>query len=69
MIDAESFNRARRDLVKAMALLTFPASTESTLAARNLTYHAEETMRWMDVFYSGQDQAASAEPDSRSSSA
>lgn len=57
MIDAESFNRARADLVKAVALLTFPASTESTLAARNLTYHAEELCRWLDAFYSGQEPA------------
>lgn len=60
MIDAESFNRARFDLVTALAVLTLEPANESTLAARNLTYHAEELCRWLDAFYSGQDPA---EPD------
>lgn len=64
MIDAESFNRARFDLVKALAVLTLEPACENTLAARNLMYHADELCRWLDAFY-----AASAEPDSSSSSA
>jgi hypothetical protein len=58
--DADELRLARRDLVRAVHVLTFDADFENSLAARNLTYHAEELMRWMDAFYSGQDPA---EPD------
>jgi hypothetical protein len=60
MIDAETFNQARRDLVRSTALLMMPAMDDNTLAARNLTYHTEEMLKWLDAFYSGQDPA---EPD------
>ena len=53
--DADAFQKARRELVQSVACLTAPAMGQGTLAARNLTYHAEEMMRWMDAFYSGRD--------------
>jgi hypothetical protein len=59
MIDAETFNQARRDLVRSTALLMMPAMDDNTLAARNLTYHTEEMLKWLDAFYSGQDPAES----------
>jgi hypothetical protein len=55
--DAEAFAAARRDLVRSVCVLMMPAMSENSLAARNVAYHAEELMRWMDAFYSGQDPA------------
>jgi len=55
--DDETFAAARRDLVRSVSLLTAPAMIDNTLAARNMTYHAAELLRWMDAFYSGQDPA------------
>jgi hypothetical protein len=55
MIDSESFSRARFDLVRSLAMLTMEPVGDSTLAARNLAYHAEELCRWIDIYYSGRD--------------
>lgn len=59
--DADAFQRARRDVVRAVAVLMPPAMRENTLAARNFLYHAEEFMTWMDAFYFGRD--PDADPD------
>jgi len=53
----DDFRQARGDLIKAVSVLTAPAMLENTLAARNVTYHAEELMRCLDDFY------ADREPD------
>jgi hypothetical protein len=60
--DASDLAAARRDLVRAVAVLTFDAITENTLAARNVMYHSEEMMRWLDAFLSGQDHVDPREP-------
>jgi hypothetical protein len=52
---ADELMKARRDLVRAVALLTFDAVTENTLSGRNIMFHAEELMKWIDAFYSGQE--------------
>lgn len=49
---------ARRMLVLAVAELLWPAMNHPSLAARNMTYHAEELMAALDAFYSGEYQAA-----------
>jgi hypothetical protein len=52
--------QARRQLVQALSVITFPAMDVATLEARNVTYHAEELLRALDAFYrstaSSQDQ-------------
>lgn len=48
----DAFHLARRDLVKALCeLQDHPLYHENTLAARNVQYHADELLKWIDVFY------------------
>ena len=42
---------ARRDLIKALFVLTAPAAGQASLAARNLLFHAERLCECLDEFY------------------
>lgn len=50
-MDAAEIEQARRQLVQALSVITFPAMDVATLEARNVTYHAEELLRALDEFY------------------
>jgi|688.fasta_scaffold303375_2 hypothetical protein len=52
--DDQEVAAARRDLVKALVVLCSSISQENSLAARNVTYHAEELLRWMDSHNRGE---------------
>ena len=55
MSDRELFNEARRDLVKSISYFSFAAASQDSLAARNLIFHCEQTLLWMDALYSGKE--------------
>jgi hypothetical protein len=54
---ADELAQARRDIVKGLSFLSWLANQENTLASRNVTYHADELMTWMDAFLSGREPA------------
>jgi hypothetical protein len=58
--DIEDFHKARRDLVQAVSQITWPAASENSLAARNVTYHTEHLLTWIDAFYGITDADADA---------
>lgn len=53
---------ARRDLIKSISVLTFVATTENSLAARNMQFHCDQFLIWMDAFYSGKDPSEEPNP-------
>jgi hypothetical protein len=55
--DADAFHRVRRELIQAVIEITTPARSESTLASRNVVYHADELLRWIDAWAAGEDPA------------
>ena len=55
MFTEQEHAEARRNLVVALAILASPAAMTPSLASRNIMFHAEEMLRWMDAFYSGKD--------------
>jgi hypothetical protein len=59
--DADAFHRARRDLIQAVIEITTPARSESTLEARNVVYHADELLRWIDAWHGSQGPVHSAD--------
>jgi hypothetical protein len=48
--DADTFHRARQALVQAVIEITMPARSDSTLASRNVVYHADELLVWIDAW-------------------
>lgn len=51
MTEDHEFQEARRRLLQALSVLTFPAMDVATLEARNVEYHADELCKALDAFY------------------
>lgn len=49
----EQMAEARRQMVKAMFVLTTEPQFTPSLAAKNVMFHAEEFMKALDAFYAG----------------
>ncbi len=47
----DEFADARRQMMRALAVLTLPAMQENTLHARNLMFRTEELMKAMDDYF------------------
>ena len=54
-ITDEQIQAARRDLIRSLTLLAWPADGVASLAARNIDYHAHELLKALDAFYAGRE--------------
>jgi len=48
--DSEAYVQARRVFVHFLSVLSTCASTENSVAAKNVVYHAEELLKSLDTF-------------------